>query len=417
MKKLIRLRDRHDIKIHVSDNIELPTESTRILTEEGYLKATAAVTKVGVQMYSARDFGIDSDEPIGVLRPFETVFHEETISSLKMKPIVLLHPEQDVDSTNHSRLSIGSVGENVGPIDNERLGASIQITDKNVVEKILSREIEELSLGYDVFIISEEGNFNGEYYLYKMDGPMLNNHLAIVPDGRCGDTVKILDQGGSTVNKKQMVKALRDAGVSEDKIKLFMASAKDEDTGDFKEYSKLLLSGKDIDMGAIIPALVAELKPAMEEMAKSPEFTSMLAKEIAAGMVGAGAGAPAPGDAEGEGEEEETPTPEMVDAAIKDGAKKRAVLIAKATPFTGKDEAFKIHDATEREILEKALTAVGMKAEDFKGVSDDYLTGVLDSISTDRKEAAKFSNQDFSDKSGAHLTRPLTGITGRKALK
>lgn len=413
MRKKIKLNDHGNLKIHVSDNIGLPTESTRVLTEEGYLKATAAVTKVGVQAYSARDFGLDSDEPIGVLRPAETVFHEETISSLKMKPIVLLHPEQDVDSTNHSRLSVGSVGENVEPIDSERLGASIQITDEAVVKKILEREIEELSLGYDVFIISEEGNFNGQNYLYKMDGPMLNNHLAIVPDGRCGDTVKILDQGGSKVNKKQMIKALRDAGVSEDKIKLFMAKAKDEDPGDFKEYTKLLLSGKDIDMTALVPALVAELKPQMEEVVKSPEFTAMLAKEIAAGM---GAAA-SPGEGDAGGEEEEELTPEMVDAAIKDGAKKRAVLISKATPFTSKDEAFKIHDATEREIIEKALTAVGMKAEDMKDKSDDYLTGLLDSISADRQDASKFSSQNFSDKGGQGLTVPLTGITARKALK
>ena len=213
------------------------------------------------------------------------------------------------------------------------------------------------------------------------------------------------------MNKKQMIKALRDAGVSEDKIKLFMANAKDEDKGDFKEYTKLLLSGKDIDMTALVPALVAELKPQMEEVVKSPEFTAMLAKEIAAGM-----GAASPGEGDAESEEEEV-TPEMVDAAIKDGAKKRAVLIAKALPFTGKDEAFKIHDATEREILEKALTSVGMKAEDMKDQSDDYLSGVLDSISADRKEASKFSNQDFVNKDSAKLTVPLTGITARKVLK
>ena len=149
MIKKIKFRDRNDIKLRISDDVDLPTVSTRTLTEEGYLKAVAAVTKVGVQMYPASQFGIESEEPIGVYRPAETVFHPETISSLKMKPIVLMHPEQDVDSTNHSRLAVGTVGENVSPIDADRLGASIQITDEAVVKGILAREIEEQTSGSD----------------------------------------------------------------------------------------------------------------------------------------------------------------------------------------------------------------------------------------------------------------------------
>jgi len=413
MKK--RLRDFNNIKFRFSDDVELPTMSTRTLTEEGYLKATAAVTKVGVQMYPARQFGIESDEPIGVYRPAETVFHPETIDSLKMKPIVLMHPEQDVDATNHSRLAVGSVGERVTPIDADRLGASIQITDEAVVKGILAREIEELSLGYDTFVVSEEGNFNGQKYLYRMDGPMINNHLAIVPEGRCGDSVKILDQGGKKVKKKQMVRALRDAGVSEDKIKLFMVDAKDDDSGDFKEYTKLLLSGKDIDMGALVPALVAELKPQMEELVKSPEFTTMLAKEIAAGMSGGAATTTEGVDAEGE--EEEEMTPEMMDAAIKDKAMVRSKLIDKAMPFIKSSKDFNVYEAKNRDILEKALLAVGVKSETMKDQSDDYLTGLLDSISDDRKKAGAFMSKTHDNNYGQSLSKPMTGIGARKALK
>ena len=414
MRKLFKIKDFQDCKFEISDSVVLPTESTRELTPEGYLKATAAVTKVGVQMYSARGFGIDSDESIGVFRPAETVFHPETIASLKMKPIVLLHPDQDVDSKNHSRLSIGSVGELVEALDSERLGASIQVTDDAVVKQILGREIEELSLGYDVFIISEEGSFNGQKYLYRMDGPMLNNHLAVVPDGRCGDSVKILDKGESIVSKKQMIKALRDAGVPEDKIKLFMANAKDDDAGDLAEYTKLISGIKDIDIGALIPGIVAELKPTLEEMVKTPEFTATLAKEIAAGM--AGGQAPVVEGADEEGEEEEPMTKEAMDAAIKDGANARAKLIDKAGPFIN-DDGFKIFDATEREIIEKALESVGVKSEKMKDKSDDYLIGILDTISRDRKSAKDFMAKDHHVAADAAMTTPLTGISARRALK
>lgn len=421
IKKLVKIRDLKNFKVQISDDVILPTVSTRELTPEGYLKATAAVTKVGVQMYSARDFGADSDEPVGVLRPAETVFHPETAESLKLKPIAFLHPEQDIDSKNHSRLSVGTVGETVEKIGADILGAAIQITDDAVVKQILSREIEELSLGYDVFIISEEGTFNGQKYLYRMDGPMLNNHLAIVPEGRCGDSVKILDKGVDTVNKKQMIKALRDAGVSEDKIKLFMAKKKDDDAGDFEAYTKLLLDSKvkDIDMTALIPALVAELKPQLEEVVKTPEFLSNLAKEIAASM--SGAQTTGSGDQEGETEgdqegETEEITPEMMDAKIKDGIKSRAIILDRVRGFIT-DKDFKIHDATDRELLEKALKAAGVKDEQMKDQSDDYLSGLLDMVVKDRDDAGKFINKNWSKDSGTALSKPMNVLDARKQLK
>jgi hypothetical protein len=426
MKKRFKLRDFQDCKVRFSDNVVLPITSTRELTPEGYLKATAAVTKVGVQMYCARDFGIDSDESIGVFRPPETVFHPETAASLRMKPIALLHPEQDIDSTNHSRLSIGSVGETVEPIDSETLGASIQITDDAVVKQVLGREVEELSLGYDVFIISEEGSFNSQKYFYRMDGPMLNNHLAIVPEGRCGDSVKILDQGANTMTRKQMLKALRDAGISEDQIKLFMPDAKDEDVGDIVAFVEALTDEKnilskaflkDIDMAALIPALVAELKPQLEEAVGTPEFLGALAKEIAAGMSGAAAQESGSGDTEDVNDPPpEEITPEVMDAKIQDGIKSRSKLLDRVKPYIT-DKDFKIHDATDRELLEKALSSVGVKPEQMKDQSDDYLSGLLDMVTKDRSEADKFINQDWKKSDSVTLSEPMSAIEARTQLK
>lgn len=422
MKKstLIKLRDKMSsgkTRIQIADNISLPVTSTRELTPEGYLKATAAITKVGVQMYSARDFGVDSDELVGVFRPPETVFHPETMESIKLKPITTLHPETDVDSTNVSRLSVGTVGETVEPIDSERLGAAIQITDEPIVKAVLGREIEELSLGYDTFVISMPGTFNGQDYLYQIDGPMICNHLAIVPEGRCGDSVKILDKGESVMKKKYAVTALRDAGVSEDALKKFMVGQADDAEVDMNDYNALLMSGKDIDMTQLVPAIVAELKPTIEEMVASPEFQSSLAKEIAAGMVGGGAATPGEDDANPNPDEPnadaETVTPEMMDAKVKDAATARARLITDAMPLIN-DENFDIHKATNRDIIEKALAAVGIKPEEIKDMKDAYLEGMLSVIIKDRADAGVFMKQDFNTSDGAALGAPMTGIGARK---
>ena len=415
MRKLAKLRDFNSGKIRVIDNVHLPVTSTRELTPEGYLKATAAITKVGVQMYPARDFGVDSDELVGVLRPAETVFHPETISSIQLKPITLHHPQDDVDSKNFNRLSIGTVGETVEALDSEHLGAAIQIMDDDVVKKILAREIDELSLGYDVFVIEQAGEFNGTPYRFKMDGPMINNHLAVVPEGRCGDSVKILDKGESTMWKKlQAIKALRDAGVPEHLIKTFMVDKADDAEVDVKAYTKLAMSAKDIDMTQLIPGIIAELKPAIEEMVKSEEFKATLAKEIAAGMVGAPAD-PAAAAAGGDAEEEPMTT-EQIDAAIIDGANKRAILIGVVTPLID-DKDFVIATASDHDIMVKALDAVGVKKEDIKDRDDAYLSGMLDIIARDRADAGVFMRQDFKVTDSVAMTAPMTGIGARKALK
>jgi len=417
MKKLFDRKSISRIDVNVSDTVILPIESTRTLTPEGYLKATAAVTKVGVQEYSAREFGIDSDEMIGVFRPPETVFHPETAESLKLKGIVFIHPESDVDSTNHTRLAVGTVGETVEPIDSERLGASIQINDAEIVRMVLEREVEELSLGYDTFVVSEEGVFNGKKYHYKIDGPMIINHLAIVPEGRCGDTVKILDKGESTVNKKQLIKLLRDNGVSEGDIALFMKDAKDSDKGNMEEYTKLLV-GKDIDMTALIPAITEKIMPKIEELVAGEGFINTLASQIANQMSGQ---TQEPGMVnEEESLDQETPeeemTPEMIDAKVLKDAKTRARLIDMSKPFI-KDDSFDIYSATPKEILIKALDSVGVKGKDIKDKSDDYLQGILDSIKKDRVEAETLQVTTIDSSSVESVSEPVSGIELRNKEK
>lgn len=397
------------MKIKLKD--QLPIESTRILTPEGYLKATAAITTVGVQQYPASDFGGNTDEPVGVFRPPETVFHPETIESIKMMPITINHPEEGVDSGNHGRLAIGSVGETVEPLDNLRLGAHIIINEKQVVQDIQERKVEELSLGYDSQVISEEGIYNGEPYFYRFDGSMIINHLAIVEEGRCGDTVKILD-GGNLMNKKQAVKFLKDAGLSNDKLSVFMKDGKDDADVDSNVFMAAL---QDIDMEGMMPMIVKELMPAIQKEIKGNKgFMAILAKEVAATMTGSSAPAdpvdPALPDAEPK--PEKTPEELAEDAKKKeeevtDAATKRAKLIDSAKPFI-KDKD--IHKLKDREILENALIDF-LKEDDMKGKTDDYLQGILDSISSDRVKAKEyFEKISIND---CDLSQPLTGLDAR----
>ena len=405
MKKKIQLKD------------QLPIESTRILTPEGYLKATAAITTVGVQQYPASEFGADTDEPVGVFRPSETVFHPETIESIKLMPITMQHPTEDVNAGNHGRLAIGTVGESVEPIDEMRLGASIIINEDAVVKAILAREIEELSLGYDSYIISEEGNYNGEPYSYRFEGPMIVNHLALVDEGRCGDSVKILD-GGNTMKKRQVKKFLKKAGMNDAKLEAFCKDVADDADIDNEVFEAAL---QDIDMEGMMPMIVKELMPMIQKEIKgNKNFMSILAKEIASTMT-AGGGAPPeepPLDAELNPEPELTPEELAAKAAVDaeekekevtDAATKRAWLFDSARPFIKEDKD--IHTMKDREILEAAL-ADFVKPEKMKDCSDEYLHGILDSITKDRRDSVKYF-KDMKTTNNAEISQPITGLDAR----
>ena len=416
------------IKLNITDQLDLTgSASTREITKEGYLKGIAAVTKVGVQLYSARDFGVDSDEMVGVFRPPETVFHAQTQESIKQQPLTMTHPQEDVNSENHQRLSVGNTGEQVGPIDDERLGVNFVVNNKYIVDGIISGEIGELSLGYDSFIISEEGSYNGDPYVYRFDGPMDCNHLAVLQkgDGRCGESVKILDNG-DVMKKKDALKLLKDAGCPDDKLALYMKDAKDGDDADMKSFMDTMkaVAVNDMDLAGVMPLIVKELKPKLEKVVTTSGFQSALAKEIAAGMSagseGEGEGEPPMGDEDppleeeppvddAKSEEEKKEEKKEMDSKVKDAAAKRVALITLVTPFLGKDA--KPNDMTDREMLEGALKAVGF--DDCKGLSDDQLTGRLDVLTHDRIKAADSFKRIADGSDTETLSAPIDAISAR----
>ena len=107
-----------------------------------------------------------------------------------------------------------------------------------------------------------------------------------------------------------------------------------------------------------------------------------------------------------------------MDAKIKDAAKSRAKLIDRAMPFLKKIADFDIYSASTRSILEKSLKACGIKDEAMKSKSDDYLKGILDSVSEDRHKSAKFFDTKLIDSSApGALSGPMSALEARKKLK
>ena len=356
------------MKIQFKDR--LPITSTRERTPEGYLKATTALTCVGVQEYTDRQMGGTTDEIVGVFRPPETVFHKETIHTAKLKPITDNHPDIDVDAANYRNLSVGTLGDTIEPLDEQRLGGSCVITDERMIEGIDAGKLE-TSLGYEATIKQVDGEWNGKAYKYAFVGPMMINHLAIVERGRCGPNVKILDKEDTIMDIETLIRNLKDAGVLDSDGKVIQKAQPD--------VAKVITDG---------------FKPVLEKL------PSMISDEIKKQLA----------DKQVEDEKEEE-TDEQRAQAITDAANKRAKLIVDTAPLCNGED---MTDKSEREIM---LKAIGDSVENADKLSDAQLEGVLMTIQKDRKAAdeQKFETTAFSDEGMGN--KPLNFSEIRRAAK
>ena len=173
------------------------------LTEEGYIKARAVVTRCGVFLYKNADGTIRKE-----LRHPDDVLVPESLESIKMIPVVNGHPpERLINADNAKRLAVGYTGESV---DNEMpyIVANLVITDKDTVEQIKKKNKNELSLGYTVDLVPDSGSYFGEPYEYRQTN-IRYNHLALVDQARAGPQARISLDGDDAeeIQKEEAVVA------------------------------------------------------------------------------------------------------------------------------------------------------------------------------------------------------------------
>lgn len=146
-------------------------------TEEGFLRDEPIVTSTGIFEYRNNDGSIRRE-----LRLPKHVFDKDSLMSYSGKPIIISHRAGTVDKENVMDEIVGTILSD-GYRDGQNVRAKIIIHDIDKVKKIPSRE---LSLGYNLDLIEEEGTWNGIHY----DALQTNirvNHLAIVDTARAGE--------------------------------------------------------------------------------------------------------------------------------------------------------------------------------------------------------------------------------------
>lgn len=155
------------------------------ITDEGYIKANAIVTRTGVFLYKNPDGTIRKE-----LRHPDEVFKVDSLDSMKMIPVTNGHPQERlVSAENAKRLAIGYTGETVTQ-DGEYVLSNLMITDLASVKDVIERNRKELSLGYTVDLIPEEGSYEGQPYNFRQTN-IKYNHLSIVDNARAGSEARI----------------------------------------------------------------------------------------------------------------------------------------------------------------------------------------------------------------------------------
>jgi hypothetical protein len=153
-------------------------------TDEGYLQGSAAIARVGVMTYLKSD-GTTFREYV----PAETLFNEDSMATMKLKPITNKHPDEVlIDACSVKRRKVGSVGETIKR-DGDHLVVSLVITDDDAVGSVQDGR-QELSPGYRSRVLMQSGEYNGERY----DGIQISrkyNHLAICDAARGGKTLRL----------------------------------------------------------------------------------------------------------------------------------------------------------------------------------------------------------------------------------
>ncbi len=163
------------------DSIRLDADDRTYFTEEGYLVDHPVLTSVGIFEYRNPDGTVRRE-----LRLPEHVFAEKSLKTYRGKPVIITHSAGKISKNNVDREQIGTILSN-GYQDNDDVRAEIIIHNTDAMK---SSGLKELSLGYNLDLIEEPGEWNGQPY-DAVQTNIVINHLALVANARAGDQARL----------------------------------------------------------------------------------------------------------------------------------------------------------------------------------------------------------------------------------
>ena len=159
------------------------------ITSQGFLRAEALLTAVGVYTYRLPDGSLRRE-----LRHPEDVFAADSLATLSLAPLTERHPPVEVTAGNVRQLGVGTVGENPEPFEGAFVKSTVLVTDPDARARVESGEHEEVSCGYDALLEFVPGVWpgpgpGGPYDARQRD--IRYNHAALEKRGRMGHEVRL----------------------------------------------------------------------------------------------------------------------------------------------------------------------------------------------------------------------------------
>lgn len=239
-------------------------------TKDGFVKENVVIARIGAMDYAGSELGMGFRDhaKVEVFADGDELFSPETIESLEGMPVTIEHPSaNEVTPETFSRLGKGHI-QNIYQ-DGDYLKGTIFIHDADAIE-FVENGIKEVSLGYDSDIIEKNGK------LVKTN--IRANHLAIVPEGRCGSACKIGDSKKvkTTMAKKPVALKVGDSIAKMFGLKTSAHKAVSRKFGDTKKSihsTKAKLGDaakktlKDVELGLAAEATKEEKQVALEAVA------------------------------------------------------------------------------------------------------------------------------------------------------
>lgn len=153
---------------------------TAVKTDEGFLRDTPIVGRVGIQQYRKPDGTIYRE-----LRLPEEVFNADALASFVGKPITVDHPTNGkVTATDAHRVTIGAMLAE-GRQDGDFVRADIVLHSPDAIG-----ERRELSLGYSCKLDETPGEWQGQQY-DAIQREIRVNHLSVVKSARAGSVARL----------------------------------------------------------------------------------------------------------------------------------------------------------------------------------------------------------------------------------
>ena len=309
----------------------------RETTYTGMKRVNAVLAKTGPMKYLRREIGLPGDGHVIINRTKETLFHPDTLKSLRGMPVTINHPDRDIRVTadNYKEYTVGSTLDPY--ITGNQIQAELLIGDADAQIEMDSGK-RQISMGYDHTLRQIRDNE------YDTVGPLLVNHVALVERGRSGPTVTVTDvlpielEGIENMDEKDLASMIASAVKDALPAPEGKAASVSED--------------------AIAKAVLIALKPMQDTLT---EIQNQSAKDEAEAKAKA------------------------FEVEIVKRERERAAVIVDALPFIPEDKRSEFVNKEPKDVL---VAALGDSVPDAANQSIDYLRGALASKKAIIKQTA-----------------------------